>query len=236
MTSPRIALIHATPLAVSPINDAFKRLWPQAHCQNILDDTLSQDLAKEGLLSNDMIQRFMDLSQYSLRAGCEAILFTCSAFGTAIEAVAHVSGVPTLKPNEAMFQEALNLATKINPLKIGLIATFNPSIDSMSAELKDLAMSQHIAIELFTVFVPNAMLELANGNPQVHHDLIAQGAASLPHCDVILLAQFSMAAAKPTVSKAILPLKTPVLSSPDCAVTALKAALQERQETPQQLV
>jgi len=227
MTSPRIALIHATPLAVSPINDAFKRLWPQAHCQNILDDTLSQDLAEEGRLTQEMIQRFMDLSHYSLRAGCEAILFTCSAFGTAIEAVAMTSGVPTLKPNEAMFQEALNLTVTDRPLKIGLVATFNPSIESMSEELKDMASKQNISIELFTAFIPDAMKELANGNAQVHHDLIAKGAASLPVCDVILLAQFSMAAAQPTVCKGILPLTTPVLCSPDCAVTALKLAVKK---------
>ena len=227
MTSPRIALIHATPLAVTPINDAFKRLWPKAQCHNLLDDTLSQDLAKEGHLSSAMIQRFIDLSEYSLRAGCEAILFTCSAFGTAIEAVAQKSGVPTLKPNEAMFEQTLKLATKGTPLKVGLIATFNPSIDSMSAELRQMAIAKGVDLKLFTRFVPNAMQSLADGHTQLHHDLIAQGAMHLSNCDVILLAQFSMAAAQPTVSAKLLPLTTPVLSSPDCAVAALSMVFQK---------
>jgi hypothetical protein len=225
MTSPRIALIHATPLAVPAINDAFKRIWPEALCQNLLDDTLSQDLALEGQLTPAMVQRFMDLSHYTLRAGCEAILFTCSAFGAAIEAVAKVSGVPTLKPNEAMFEQALALTVEGKTLRVGLIATFNPSIDSMSLELRDLATKRGVNIELYPAFIPNAMQDLANGNAQLHHDLIAQGAASLPTCDVILLAQFSMAAAQPTVCTKLLPLKTPVLSSPDCAVTALRAVI-----------
>jgi hypothetical protein len=225
MTQPRIALIHATPLAVTPINEAFKKLWPTAHCHNLLDDTLSQDLSRDGHLSKEMFQRFSDLSQYTLRAGCNAILFTCSAFGPAIEAVAQTSGVPTLKPNQAMFEQALNLAVKGTPLRVGLIATFNPSIESMSQELKDLATTQNKKIELFTVFVPNAMQDLANGNAQLHHDLIAEGAKTLPACDVILLAQFSMAAALPTVCSKLLPLKTPVLSSPECAVISIRDAL-----------
>jgi hypothetical protein len=225
MKTPRIALIHATPLAVEPINDAFKRAWPQTSLQNLLDDTLSQDLANEGKLSDQMVQRFVDLSEYALRAGCQAILFTCSAFGPAIEKVSISSGVPTLKPNQAMFEQALEMTTGKEPLRIGLIATFNPSIDSMSKELSELATQRGVQVELFTVFVPNAMQELAAGHAQSHHELIAEGASKLPPCDVILLAQFSMAAAQPTVSKRLLPLKTPVLSSPDCAVTALRSAL-----------
>jgi hypothetical protein len=39
--SPRIALIHATPVAVEPINTAFKRLWPLAETTDLLDDSLA---------------------------------------------------------------------------------------------------------------------------------------------------------------------------------------------------
>jgi len=129
--SPRIALIHATPLAVSPINDSFKSLWPQAVCQNLLDDSLSVDLARDGELTDAMIKRFLDLTHYTLSAGADAILFTCSAFGLAIEACAKESNVPVLKPNEAMFEQALGLASTDKKLKVALLATFNPSIASM---------------------------------------------------------------------------------------------------------
>ena len=35
---PRIALIHATALAIDPILEAFARLWPQARLTNLLED------------------------------------------------------------------------------------------------------------------------------------------------------------------------------------------------------
>src|SRR4051794_34838959 len=38
---PRVALIHATPLAVEPIQAAFVRHWPAAVRMNLLDDSLS---------------------------------------------------------------------------------------------------------------------------------------------------------------------------------------------------
>ena len=40
MSAPRIALIHATPMAIQPVNTSFQKLWPQAKLQNILDDSL----------------------------------------------------------------------------------------------------------------------------------------------------------------------------------------------------
>ena len=42
----RIALIHALMHSVAPINEAFKRMWPEATVMNIVDDSLSADLAR----------------------------------------------------------------------------------------------------------------------------------------------------------------------------------------------
>jgi hypothetical protein len=50
MTTPRIALIHATPLAMDPVGNAFELLWPEALRMNLLDDSLSADLALAGSL------------------------------------------------------------------------------------------------------------------------------------------------------------------------------------------
>src|SRR5690606_28344591 len=97
---PRIALIHATPLAIEPIGAAFSRLWPEARTTNLLDDSLSADLAAEGRLTDHMIGRFLTLARYVHGCGADAILFTCSAFGPAIEATAAAMTIPVLKPNE----------------------------------------------------------------------------------------------------------------------------------------
>ena len=56
MTAPRIALIHATPLAIEPIVNAFRRLWPQARTTNVLEDSLAPDLAADGRLTERMIE------------------------------------------------------------------------------------------------------------------------------------------------------------------------------------
>lgn len=219
MTNPRIALIHATPLAVEPIRAAFERHWPQARRMNLLDDSLSVDRAQDGHLTDAMVRRFTDLAGYAQRTGCDAILFTCSAFGPAIEAAGRATGLPTLKPNEAMFEQALALAPAGRPLRLGLLATFEASIASMAAELQQLARERAVPIELHSVFVPQAMDDLAQGRAADHHRRIAEAARPLADCDALMLAQFSMAAAAPAVQAQC---PCAILSSPDCAVLALR--------------
>jgi hypothetical protein len=216
--SPRIALIHATALAVQPIQAAFGRHWPQARQMNLLDDSLSVDRAEAGALMPAMTQRFIDLAEYSKRTGCSGILFTCSAFGPAIEAAGAAVGLPTLKPNEAMFEDALRVAAEGGG-RLGLVATFAASIPSMSEELLAMAAARGQAVELQTEFVPEAMNDLAQGRADLHDQKVATGALKLAGCDVVMLAQFSMAAA---LRGAQAQLSCPVLSSPDCAVLALK--------------
>jgi hypothetical protein len=215
----RIGLIHATPLAVAPIAASFAQHWPQARLQNILDDSLSLDRAREGQLTAAMRQRFIDLSQYALGCGCQALLFTCSAFGPAIEAVAQGSGVPTFKPNQAMFDLALASPSKGSVLRLGLLATFEPSIASMVDELEATARERGVAIEVQTGHVPEAMDDLQRGQAELHHQKIAAAMAGLQGCDAVMLAQFSMAAAQPLAQRSS---AVPVLASPDCAVLELR--------------
>ena len=104
----RLALIHALVHSPGPINAVLAREWPQAERMNLLDDSLSADLARLGTLDTRMTQRFIALADYAVETGAHAILFTCSAFGPCIDAVKRRhAGIPVLKPNEAMIDEAV---------------------------------------------------------------------------------------------------------------------------------
>lgn len=213
----RIALIHATPVAMPPVKEAFQRRWHDAETVNLLDDALSVDLARAGGLNAAMHQRIAALASYAATMSVAGILFTCSAFGDAIDAVARQTRIPVLKPNEAMFEEALAQGTRI-----GLLATFQPSVPSLQQEFAAMAAAQGKTVHLESVWVPHAMDALAGGDTATHHRLIAEAAPRLQQCDVIMLAQFSMASALPAVQQAI---PRPVLTSPDSAVAKLQKAL-----------
>ena len=220
MQAPRIALIHATPVAIEPIVSAFKRLWPQAQTTNLLEDSLSADLAADGELTPRMIERFVGLARYVRGCGADAILFTCSAFGPAIEAARAALDVPVLKPNEAMLEEAVAAGTRI-----GLLATFEPSIPALKAELDELGRSKGLALDIRTRIVTGALAALHEGQPAEHDRRIAAAAAELEDCDALVLGQFSMASAADVIPQQ--PGRT-VLTSPVSAVLRLKKVLHGR--------
>src|SRR5216684_404492 len=123
----RITLVHALKHSLVPIEDAFARLWPEPTRMNLLDDSLSADLARDGRLTEAMTGRFLSLGRYAASTGADAILFTCSAFGPCIEAVARAHApMPVLKPSEAMIEQAAARAHRI-----GLLSTFPPTLASM---------------------------------------------------------------------------------------------------------
>jgi aspartate/glutamate racemase len=213
--SPRIALIHAIAHAVDPINEALQRDWPQATRMNLLDDSLSADLAASGRGQDAVMhQRFARLAQYAVDCGSDAIVFTCSAFGTCIDAVAaQHPGRVVLKPNEAMVDDAAATGQRV-----GLVATFTPTLVSMPPEFPK-------QVVLDTAMVDGAMAALNAGDGPTHDELIARAAEQLAArgCRVIALAQFSMARAAGLVAQRTgLTVMTPVSS----AVGRLKRLLQ----------
>lgn len=214
----RITLIHALAHSVAPVNEAFVRLWPDATRVNLLDDSLSADLAAtRGLLDAAMHRRFETLADYAVATGTEGILFTCSAFGPCIEAVARKHArIPVLKPNEAMIADAVD-ATQAGGKPIGLIASFAPTLMSMPPEFPRTA-------QLKTELVENAMHALNAGDGAAHDAAVVAAAMRLRDqgVAVIALAQFSMARAAPAIEAAT---GLPVLTTPSSAIRLLQRRL-----------
>jgi Asp/Glu/hydantoin racemase len=207
----RIALVHALKHSLVPIEEAFARLWPETTRMNLLDDSLSADLARDGRLTDEMTERFLSLGRYAAATGADAILFTCSAFGPCIEAVARAQApMPVLKPNEAMIEQATGQARRI-----GLLSTFAPTLASMPAEFP-------AAVELVPKLVDGALAALDRGDREEHDRLVVEASKDLRGCDLIALAQYSMAPAAHMVAETT---GRPVLTTPDSAVMKLKRAL-----------
>src|SRR6202165_3229918 len=187
----RITLIHALKHAIVPIEAAFAKLWPDARLMNLLDDSLSADLARDGGLSDAMTERFLALGRYAGGTGSDAILFTCSAFGPCIEAVARAHApMPVLKPNEAMIEQAVAQGRKI-----GLLSTFPPTLASMPPEFPT-------SVEIVPKLAEGALAALDRGDRAEHDRLVTEASKDLSDCDLIALAQYSMAPTADPVGEA----------------------------------
>lgn len=219
----RIALIHALRESLVPIWDAFDEGWPDAHTFNLLDDSLSSDLAAEGTLTDAIIDRFLTLARYARETGTgqgktDAILFTCSAFGPAIDAVKQDLDVPVLSPNEAAFDEALAIGGRV-----GLAVTFPPSESALTKELESASVHQGVSLDVVSVVADGALKALQEGDPAQHDDLIADAVNALTDVSCVILGQFSMARAAPKVEARV---DVPVITTPAAAVSRLRQLLQ----------
>ncbi|MBB3772795.1 Asp/Glu/hydantoin racemase [Angulomicrobium tetraedrale] len=217
--SPRIVLIHALEESVIPSRKAFREQWPEALVFDLLDTSLAVDLAAVGRIDAAMIRRFVTLGDYAASAvgagGVAAgILFTCSAFGPAIEAVKERLEIPVLRPNEAAFRAALAQGDRI-----GLIVSFGPSGAALSSELEAMAAVEGRRIAIEVAVADGALSALKASNGEEHDARVATAAARLRGCDVIVLGQFSLARSRAAVQAVG---GVEVVTTPDAAVIALR--------------
>jgi hypothetical protein len=204
--------------SVDPAREAFGRLWPEAQLANLLEDSLSADVARDGALTPAMTARFLTLARYMIGCGADGLLFTCSAFGPCIEACARAfPQLPVLKPNDAMIAEAVARAGPTG--RIGLLASFPSTLATMPQEFAAVAPG----VTVVTALAEDALARLDAGQGEAHDRSAARAAeAAFQDCDVVALAQFSLARAAPSVA-AVVPCT--VLTTPDSAVAKLRQAL-----------
>ncbi|WP_299860703.1 aspartate/glutamate racemase family protein [uncultured Roseobacter sp.] len=211
---PRIALIHATRVAIDPIEEAARRLWPEAETMTLLEEGLSMDRQKSDDLTLALWDRIIGLAKYAEGAGSDGVLFTCSAFGKAIEDAAESSSIPVMKPNEAMFDAALAHGDRV-----AMITTFAPAAAGMESEFRDAAAQRGVTAQIIPYFCPGALEAKRAGDDATHDQLIAELASRITEADVIMLGQFSMAGAAEDVRKAT---GIPILTSPEAAILEIR--------------
>jgi len=211
---PRVVLLHGTPVAMVPIQQSFASRWPEAEIVDLLDSSLSIDRTKDHDLTPRMFERFMELGRYAHRIGADGILVTCSAFGPAIARMGQELPIPVLKPNDAMFQAAVARGARI-----GMLATFAPSVLTMTGEFEEFVRESGSNASLRTIVVDGAMDALRKGDAEKHNQLVAARAPELADCDAIMLAHFSTSRAFDRTREVV---STPVLTSPDSAVDRMR--------------
>lgn len=199
-------MIHALAHSIAPVNAELDRAWPGCVRMNLLDDSLSADLAASmANLDDAMTARFVTLAGYAVSTGAQGILFTCSAFGPCIDAVARRwPGLPVLKPNEAMIADAARIGRRI-----GLVASFAPTLASMPAEFP-------AYVTVLPMLAEGALDALTLGDPALHDRLVVDAArrVAAKGCDAVALAQFSLARAALEVERVVrIPVLTPVGSA-----------------------
>ena len=216
----KIYLVHAGHVSMPAAHASFAALWPEAPILDLMEGSLAHDVGQDGGLTPAMFRRFELLGDYCVAAGATAILFTCSAFGEAIERVKRQHAIPVLTPNEALFDEIL-----LRRDRVALLSTFEPTVTALRQELgqMELAAGQRADIDYFVI--PRALDVLFAGDKVTHDRLVLEKVdevAGLGYA-AIAFGQFTLSMVAPAARERT---TLPILTTPDCAVRKLRNILE----------
>ena len=222
MSEYRIGLVHATMNPLQPIYEAFRRLAPDVRPLSFMDEGLMDELNRTGEVTPRMLERLLDLARRAEESGAQAILLTCSAFSPYVEQIGGQLGVPMQSADGAM----LEAAGRRTSGRIAVLATLGSAGPTTARQLEQLAAVLGKQVQVEHAIVPGARDALARGDMAAHDDIVRRAIRERDGaCDVIVLAQMSMAGAGRGVAVSA---GTSVISSPDYGVKAIMQAAEGR--------
>ena len=213
----RVFLVHPTSLAMAPIDEAFKTLWPQAQTINVLDESLYADIPQNGTLAPAIYDRVASLLRHCELSGADGILFSGSTFGPAVDKARAGMRVPVLRAEEAMMEQAVTLGERLL-----LVCTAKRAMPVVRGTL-DAAVKRAGAKRAITeLWVQGARDPITSGDVVTHDKLIAEQVMAAGDFDVIVFGQISM-----------VPVRTPlppdltrrIVTGPEATVARMRALI-----------
>lgn len=203
----RIGIIHATQNAVEPLNQAFHELNAEVELLNFVNEELLAHANRVGGIDSYGLRMFLKTVFQAVDANVDGILIACTIYCPYCELVSQLADVPVLAVDQPMIAKAV-----AEGKKIGILATTPSSAPSAEKKLEKEALAQEKTIIVKSAVVPEAMQALKRNHVQEHNRLLKEAGYRLKQegCDILLLAQITMACAKKECDD----LGLPVLSSP----------------------
>src|SRR5579872_3466916 len=166
-----------------------KEAMPDVHVFNIVDESLIENTIQAGHLTPATSKRLAQYLESAEEAGADAIMVTCSSVGPAVDAARPFVGVPVLRVDQPMADEAVRIGRRI-----GVIATVATTLDPTAKLIKSCAEADKRDIEVIQYLCEGAFDAVRSGDTDTHDRLVLDGLrAIMDRVDVVVLAQASMA-------------------------------------------
>ena len=214
---PRIAFVHTVAGLVELFRGIAERDLPEAEVFHILNESLLQDLLKNGP-SAAITRRIVQQAMLAADADVDLVVFTCSSTSPAIDHARTMIGVPVIKIDDPMAREAAGGGGRITII-CTTQSTMTPSRGLIEAHAAELGTTPSIEVRL----VEGAFDALRAGRRAEHDALVTAAAQEIAaKSDVLVLAQASLAHLRDPLAE-VLPV--PVLSSPPLLIAELRRRL-----------
>jgi len=213
----RVFLVHPTPLAMAPIDEAFKTLWPQAQTINVLDESLYNDIPQDGTLAPAIYDRVTSLLRHCELSGADGNLFSGSTFGPAVDKARIGMRVPVLRAEEAMMEQAVTLGDRIL-----LVCTAKRAMPVVRSTLDAAVKRSSVTRQITELWVEGARDAITSGDETTHDKLIAEQVMAAGDFDVIIFGQISMVPSRTPLPPDI---ARRIVTGPEATVARMRALI-----------
>ena len=110
MKRKKLGLVHTSATLVPVFAQLCKDKLPGVEVFNIADDSLVKGIREAGSLTATIARRVAGYLESAELAGADYIMVTCSSIGPAVEAGAKLMGVPVLRVDQPMADQAVATA------------------------------------------------------------------------------------------------------------------------------
>lgn len=221
----RLVFVHTVPSLVDLFASLSLEFFPpETEIWHIADEILLKVVLAQGGLSPFIHQRVVEHVVSAEQAGATAVQLTCSSISPCADTARTLVNIPVLKIDEAMVDRALEVGGRI-----GVAATAPTTLRPTSELIEARARSTGRRVLVEARLAEGAYAALFGGDPARHDAIVRATLEDLSkRCDVILLAQASMA----RVADGLPPgaLTCPVLTSPRLALERAARLLAEARD------
>lgn len=209
-----VGFLHTSPVHMPTFEGLVGELAPEVGIRTCVDEVVLAIARDRGVDIDEVRSGVVEAIEMLVAGGADLVVCTCSTIGRLAEQVGTDLGVRVVRVDRPMAEAAVASGGSIVVLA-ALASTVAPTrslIESIAAE-------QGADVELEVRVVDGAWERFEDGDLDGYLDLIAGSLVALAdRCDLVVLAQASMAPVTERVDLAI-----PVLSSPRLAVEMLLA-------------
>ncbi len=204
---------------VDPLKKIAREVLPDVRFLNVLDDSLIADVIRAGEMTADVLERIHKYCSIGAETGADLILETCSSVGISVNYLQPFFDIPVLRIDKPMIEKAVDISSRIGVLAT-LPTTLEPTMDLVEVTAGERGKN----VEIINGLAAGAFQALTEGDPQTHDRLLLDAAKSVSEkCDVIVLAQGSMARMEGAIREAT---GITVLSSIRLGLESLKSYLE----------
>lgn len=216
----KIGVIHATLGAAAPLNEAFKRLAPDAAVLNFVNEELLHRATALGGADAAGLRMFARTAFAAAEAEVDGIIVACSVYCPYVEQIKPFLQMPVIAIDHPMLETA---AARGN--KIGILTTNGPAAPAAQHQIEAMAATLGRRPEFVLSPIPAAAAAFQQGRREEGIERIRRAGTALAAqgCDTLVLAQITMACAAPALSGT----GVTVLTSPDEGVRRILCLIQK---------